>query len=59
MALLQLQEKAMEQMMSEVKNFDMKVFLALMDVVNETEEEELLDHQDLKLDLPENGQDKR
>ena len=49
----------MEQMMSEVKNFDMKVFLALMDVVNETEEEELLDHQDLKLDLPENGQDKR
>ena len=52
-------EKAMEQMMSEVKNFDMKVFLALMDVVNETEEEELLDHQDLKLDLPENGQDKR
>ena len=39
--------------MSEVKNFDMKVFLALMDVVNETEEEELLDHQDLKLDLPE------
>ena len=52
-------EKAMEQMMSEVKNFDMKVFLALMDVVTETEEEELLDHQDLKLDLPENGQDKR
>lgn len=46
-------EKAMEQMMSEVKNFDMKVFLALMDVVNETEEEELLDHQDLKLDLSE------
>ena len=44
-------EKAMEQMMSEVKNFDMRVFLALMDVVNETEEEKLLDHQDLKLDL--------
>lgn len=43
--------KAMEQMMSEVKNFDMRVFLALMDVVNETEEEKLLDHQDLKLDL--------
>ena len=46
-------KKAMEQMMAEVKNFDMKVFLALMNVVNETEEDELLDHQDLKLDLSE------
>ena len=43
-------KKAMEQMMAEAKNFDMKVFLALMDIVNETEEWELLDHQDLSID---------
>ena len=45
-------EKAMEQMMAEVKNFDMKVFLALMDIVHETDEYDLLDHQDLKIDGP-------
>lgn len=45
-------EKAMEQMMAEVKNFDMKVFLALMDVVHENSEEELCDHQDLQIDEP-------
>ena len=43
-------EKAMEQMMAEVKNFDMKVFLALMNVVQETEEKDLLDLQDLNID---------
>lgn len=43
-------EKAMEQMMAEVKNFDMKVFLALMDVVHENTAEELCDHQDLRID---------
>ena len=45
-------EKAMEQMMAEVKNFDMKVFLALMDVVHENTAEELCDHQDFKIDVP-------
>ena len=45
-------EKAMEQMMAEVKNFDMKVFLALMDVVHENTAEELCDHQDLRIDAP-------
>ena len=42
-------EKAMEQMMAEVKNFDMKVFLALMDVVHENTAEELCDH---RIDAP-------
>ena len=45
-------ETAMEQMMAEVKNFDMKVFLALMDVVHENTAEELCDHQDLRIDAP-------
>lgn len=45
-------EKAMEQMMAEVKNFDMKVFLALMDVVHENTAKELCDHQDLRIDAP-------
>ena len=45
-------EKAMEQMMAEVKNFDMTVFLALMDVVHENTAEELCDHQDFKIDVP-------
>ena len=40
-------EKAMDQMISEVKNFDMKVFLALMNVVNSTDPARLTDHQDL------------
>ena len=43
-------EKAMEQMMAEVKNFDMKVFLALMEVVNDNKAEDLCDHQDLQID---------
>ena len=43
-------EKAMEQMMAEVKNFDMRVFLALMEVVNDNKAEDLCDHQDLQID---------
>lgn len=43
-------EEAMRQMIGEVKNYDMKVFLALMNVVHESRPEELLDRQDLVLD---------
>lgn len=43
--------KALEQMMSEAKNYDMKVFLALMNLVNTSDTETLLDHRDIHVEL--------
>ncbi len=42
-------KEAIEQMIGEAKNFDLKVFLALMDIVHTTDPEELLDDQNLTI----------
>ncbi len=46
-------DTAVELMIEEVKNFDMKIFLAFLNVIHQEDIEDILDKKELQIDLEE------